>query len=104
MEGESAQRVSGEDKSSRMGSSTLKCIKILQGKGQTGKFAEVSITETIRQAMRRVGSPRGRRPEDPQHFRGAEGRRAHGRQRESGQTRPEEQGEKGVPRKLGGGR
>ena len=74
-----------------------------QEKGQTGKFAEVSITETVRQASRRVESPRGRRAEDSQHFRGAEGRRAHGWQREGGQTHPE-QGKKGVPRKLRGGR
>lgn len=76
-----------------------------QEKGQTvSKSVEVSITETVRQATRRVGSPRGRRPEDSQHFKGTEGRRVHGWQRENGQTHPEKQGEKGVPRKLRGGR
>ena len=75
-----------------------------QEKRQTGNSVEVSITETVRQATRKVGSPRGRRPKDSQHFKGTEGRRAHGWQRENDQTHPEEQGKKGVPRKLRGGR
>ena len=36
-----------------------------QEKGQTGKFPEVSITETVRQASRRVGSPEGEEQRTP---------------------------------------
>ena len=58
----------------------------------------------MREATRRAGSPWGRRPKEPQHFKGIEGRRAQRQQRGNNQRYPENQAKRGLPRKPRGGR